>query len=158
MKATTLLLKQHRKLEGIVDALATQTHLRNPLLLELAEELMAHIAIKKTILYPCAQRALDASLRQHHASLDRARAALRLLATPGQDARSFPERLDALKDVVHAHIVLQEETLFPAVERVTDAYSLGRLGERMEAFHAAMLRPKDPAAAKLDPTLLRSSG
>lgn len=151
MKATTLLLKQHRKLEGIVDALETQTHLRNPLLLELAEELMAHIAIEKTLFYPCAQRALDASLRQHHAALDRARVALRSLAEPGLGAALFDEKVAVMKAVLREHVTLQEESLIPAMERVSDAYSLSRLGDRMALFHATMLKTRPSEALRPSP-------
>ena len=147
MKATTLLCQHHRKLEHAVAALASQPQLRRPLLLELAGELMAHIAIEKTILLPCAERALVGSLREHHATLDQARVLLRGLADAVLDDEAFLSCLASMRDVLRAHVEREESDMFPALERVSDEYSLARLGDRMSAFRKAMLKPGEPTAS-----------
>ena len=142
MKATILLSLQHRKLENIVTALGSQPHLRNALLLELADELMAHIAIEKTILLPCAERATGVSLREHHLTLDRARSVLRALADTLLDEEQFAVHLESMREVLQEHVDGEENDLFPALERASDDYSLGRMGDRMSIFRGAMMRPR----------------
>jgi hemerythrin superfamily protein len=138
MKATELLKRQHRKVEAIFDELERARAESSGLLLELANDLAAHMAIEQDLFYP-AVREIDAELVsesfEEHAL---AEIALKRLLKTAPDDQAFDARVAALSDLIHHHVDEEESELFPAVETALGAERLEQLGKKLEeAFDLA---------------------
>ncbi len=142
MKATDLLKKQHRTVETIFKKLLSKGAISSrALLMELADDLAAHMEIEQTILYPVA-RAVDASLvlesYEEHAI---AELALKRLLACGTSDETFKAKVTALRELIQHHVTEEEEELFPKLEKAFEGERLKALGARMEkAFAAAKER------------------
>jgi iron-sulfur cluster repair protein YtfE (RIC family) len=141
MKATQLLKKQHRKVEGIFAKLEKGKGDAAALLSDLANDLAAHMAIEQTIFYPAAKK-LDPEMvseaYQEHAIAELA--LKRLLATESDDP-TFKAKVTALKELIEHHVEEEEEELFPKIEKKMDNDQLDTLGDEMiEAFEEASER------------------
>jgi iron-sulfur cluster repair protein YtfE (RIC family) len=138
MKATALLKKQHRKVEGMFATLEKGKGDVAAVLGQLANDLAAHMAIEQTIFYP-AVREIDAEIvgesYQEHAI---AELALKRLVETTPDDATFHPKLTALKELIEHHVEEEEDELFPAVEEEMENEQLDELGTRMSrAFDAA---------------------
>jgi hemerythrin-like domain-containing protein len=138
MKATALLKKQHRKVEGIFEKLEKGGADSASELTELANDLAAHMAIEQNLFYP-AVRDVDPEMvgesYQEHAIAEIA--LKRLLSTAGDDA-TFAAKVTALKELIEHHVEEEEEELFPKVEDAMAADELESLGSEMaKAFEEA---------------------
>ena len=150
MKATTLLERQHRKVESIFKKLESCDRSdRQPLLDELANDLAAHMAIEHRFFYPLAWATLhraDARCKvdesmilesfEEHALAEVA--LKRLLATKPDDV-SFEARLTALKELIEHHVEEEEADLFPEVEKRVDESELLAVGKQMKVAFADLL-------------------
>jgi hemerythrin-like domain-containing protein len=139
MKATALLKQQHREVESIFETLEKGADDAASQVLELANNLAAHMAIEQDLFYP-AVRDIDgrmvAESYEEHAIAELA--LKRLLATAGDDP-SFAPKVTALKELIEHHVEEEEEELFPNVEDTMDAEQLEALGDEMStAFDEAM--------------------
>jgi hemerythrin superfamily protein len=134
MNATELLEKQHRKVEAIFAKLEDEEKPSDAkeLLVELANDLAAHMTIEQELFYP-AVRAVDSELvaesLEEHALAEVA--LKRLLAA--HSAEAFKARVTALKELIEHHVKEEEEELFPKVDKALDDEKLEALGEEMEA-------------------------
>jgi hemerythrin superfamily protein len=144
MKATRILIEQHRAIEALFDTLAGETRrqARARAASRLAEDLIAHMAGEEAIFYPAVRRLLGeapgrgpgASLgmipdagapADHHFML---RAQLRrVLATHIQEP-AFQPRLEALRLIFAHHVQAEETALFPRVEAAVADSQLETLG------------------------------
>lgn len=135
MKATRILIAQHRAIEALFEELARETRrtARARAASRLTEELIAHMAGEEAIFYPAVRRVLGGTLRAWDTPLvalsDRAgvegsavdthfmlRVQLRrVLATRVQDP-AFEPRSEALRLLFAHHVEAEEKTLFPRVE------------------------------------------
>ena len=158
MKATTLLYRQHRRIAQLAAVLEFEKSMRNPLLLELVEEVMAHVALEHNLFYPAAQRALDVSVDAHRKSHEQAKNALLVLASARTDLKAFVANVQDLRRIVQRHTQLDETTLFPRVERVLDDEALEDLGEEMETFQGTLLSVCGPRAARDPRRVTRAHG
>jgi hemerythrin-like domain-containing protein len=142
MKATDLLKKQHRTVEALFKKLLSNGAVSAPaLVMELADDLAAHMEIEQTILYPAA-RAVDKSLvlesYEEHAI---AELALKRLLACGAGDETFEAKVTALRDLIHHHVEEEEDELFPKLEKALDLARLKAMGKQMEeAFDAAKER------------------
>ena len=141
MKATALLEKQHRKVEGIFKKLEEGKGDGGAQVIELANDLAAHMAIEQQIFYP-AIREIDPDLvaksYQEHAVAELA--LKRLLATSPQDD-TFKAKVTTLKELIEHHVDEEEDELFPAVEKAAGDDVLNDLGKRMKVmFDEAVLQ------------------
>ena len=140
MKATSVLLQQHRHFEYLLAALESNPAPLVPLLDDIARQLDAHLRIKQELFYP-AVAVLDASLvlarYEEHAlcamDLDA------LLATDPSDP-AFTERVHDLRELLSAHMGAEETHLFPAVERMFDRPKLVALGGALSDRFDQLLR------------------
>jgi hemerythrin-like domain-containing protein len=133
MKATSLLEKQHRKVEALFKKLLAGKADPAPLLVELANDLAAHMAIEQDIFYPAIRRVkpdlVEESFEEHAvAELEMKR----LLATSPTEA-AFKARVKTLSELIDHHVEEEEEELFPAVEKALPAEQLVALGKQMKA-------------------------
>jgi hemerythrin superfamily protein len=137
MKATRILIAQHRAIEALFDELARETHrhARARAASRLSEEIIAHMAGEEAIFYPAVQRVLGKSFRGHSTAEGPAadphfmlRAQLRrVLATGVQDA-AFEPRSQALRLLFAHHAEVEETVLFPEVEKALADSQLETLG------------------------------
>jgi len=147
MKATDLLKKQHRTAEAIFKKLLSHGAISAPaLLMELADDLAAHMEIEQKILYPAARavdRALVLESYEEHALAELA--LKRLLACAISD-ETFRAKVTALRELIHHHVEEEEGELFPKLEKAFDAQRLKALGKEMEEAFAAA-KERGPAEA-----------
>jgi hemerythrin superfamily protein len=159
MKATTLLERQHRKVEAIFKKLESGKSDASPLLTELANDLVAHLAIEQTIFYPAVRSVKEDLILEAYEEHAIAELALkRLLATKPEDM-TFKAKVTTLKELILHHVKEEEEELFPRVERALGDEKLDALGKEMKAafdraleggFEAAL--PKTFAKTTADAT------
>jgi hemerythrin-like domain-containing protein len=133
MKATTLLEQQHKRVKLIFKKLENGRAEAGPLLTELANDLVAHMAIEHEIFYPAVE-ALDRDLIseafEEHALGEIA--LKRLLSTDPED-ENFKARVVAAKELIEHHVKEEEEELFPKVEKKLGDERLEELGKQMKA-------------------------
>lgn len=133
MKATTLLEQQHKKVKTLFKKLENGRAEPGPLLTELANDLIAHMAIEHEIFYPAVEAIahdLVAESFEEHALAEIA--LKRLLSTDPQD-ESFAARVVAAKELIEHHVEEEEEELFPKVEKKLGEERLEELGKQMKA-------------------------
>ena len=157
MKATSLLEKQHRKVEALFKKLEGGRSDAAGLVEELATNLVAHMAIEQNIFYPTVRSVKDDLVEESLEEHSIAEFALkRLIATDPDDA-SFAARVTALKELIAHHVKEEEEEMFPAVEAALGEGMFENLGTEMKAaFDEAMsdgpdaLLPKSMAKTTAD--------
>jgi len=159
MKATSLLEKQHRKVEGIFKKLESGKMDASALLTELANDLVGHMAIEQTIFYPAVRSVKEDLILEAYEEHAVAELALkRLLATKPDDV-TFKAKVTTLKELILHHVKEEEEELFPKVEKALGDEKLDALGKEMKAvfeqaveagFEAAL--PKTFAKTTADAT------
>jgi hypothetical protein len=163
MKATDLLLKQHREVDELFEKLedAEPIEKKREIFEELAQTLVAHDAIERELFYPACEKELGAdddilgeSLVEHGVvefCLFR--------ADQRQNADDFGKYITVLKEAVEHHVEEEEESLLPKVKRAMDAERLEKLGDKMEArFEAAMKDDfRGPLRENLDQVLAGST-
>ncbi|WP_437607271.1 hemerythrin domain-containing protein [Sorangium sp. So ce834] len=133
MKATSLLEKQHRKVESIFKQLESGKSDPAPLLAELANELAAHMAIEQESFYPAVRQIKEDLILESYEEHAIAELALkRLLSTDPEDI-SFKARVTTLKELIQHHVEEEEEELFPKVEEAIDEKRLMELGKELKA-------------------------
>lgn len=133
MKATALLEQQHRKVKSIFKKLASGRSDAAPLLEELANDLVAHMAIEHEIFYPAVfslDEDLIAEAFEEHALGE---LALKRLLQTDPDDETFAARVTAAKELIEHHIEEEEEELFPRVEKKLGDERLEQLGKQMKA-------------------------
>jgi hemerythrin-like domain-containing protein len=148
MKATALLVEQHRTIERLLAGLDVDVRCRRNVLLPLAEEVVAHIVVEQRVFYPCVERVLTFDPRRHLDTHRWARATLLRLQNPQIGDAAFSDEVTRLESIIAQHVALEDGALFADVERVVDGYLLERLGDRVRAFHSAMLRADTPSLAR----------
>lgn len=133
MKATSLLEKQHRKVEGIFKKLENGSSDAEPLLTELANDLAAHMAIEQEIFYPAIREVDEDLFLEAYEEHSLAEVSLkRLLGTDPED-ESFQARVTATKELIRHHVEEEEGEMFPKVEAALGEDRLTELGKLMKA-------------------------
>ncbi len=153
MKATTLLERQHRNLQQLCEVVERGgANVRRSLLPQLASDLAAHILVEERVFYPAACAALREQLwltecRSRHVqakrSLDEA------LGSPPESA-AFDLAIADLRAVVELHAEVEEEVLFPMLERALGAHALRGLASAMMQLYHAEIEASSARAASLD--------
>jgi hemerythrin superfamily protein len=133
MKATSLLEKQHRKVEIIFKKLLSDKADAPTWLSPLADDLVAHMVIEQTIFYPAVRSVKEDLILEAYEEHAVAELALkRLLATDTQDV-TFKAKVATLKVLIEHHVKEEEEKLFPQVEKALGEEKLVALGKEMKA-------------------------
>ena len=99
---------------------------------ELANNLVAHMAIEQDILYPAIREVDEKLVNESYEEHALAEVALRRLLATHPDEPVFEARLTALKELIEHHVTEEEEELFPQVEEALDAAVLARLAKAMK--------------------------
>jgi hemerythrin superfamily protein len=132
MKATMLLEKQHRKVEGLFKRLAGGKGDAHALVIMLADDLAAHMVIEQEIFYPAVKRVKKDLVLESYEEHAIAQYALSRLLQTKPSAESFQARVTALKELIEHHVEEEEEDLFPKVNKALGE-ELEPLGRRMKA-------------------------
>ena len=132
MKATTLLEKQHRKVEAIFKKLEAGRADPAPLLEALADDLAGHMAIEQEILYPAARSVDEDLISEAYEEHSLAEIALKRLLETDSDDDAFAARVTATKELIEHHVEEEEATLFPKLEKSLGADQLEELGKAMK--------------------------
>ena len=133
MKATSLLEKQHRKVEAIFKKLSSDKADALTWLSPLADDVVAHMLIEQTIFYPAVRSIKEDVVLESYEEHAIAELALkRLLATDPQDP-TFQAKVATLKELIERHVKEEEEDLFPKVEKALGDEVLEALGKEMKA-------------------------
>jgi iron-sulfur cluster repair protein YtfE (RIC family) len=134
MKATSLLEKQHRKVESIFKKLESGKGDTTALLRELADDLAAHMAIEQKIFYPTVRAANEDLIAESFEEHAVAELALKRLLATAPSAPSFHAKVTTLKELIQHHVEEEEEELFPAVEKKVSEAVLLELGKQMKSM------------------------
>jgi hemerythrin superfamily protein len=160
MKATELLIKQHRLVEELFEQFedADAAGEKREIFEKLAANLVGHDAIEREIFYPACERALGKeddvlgeSLVEHGVvefSLYRADA--------NRTGDDFDKYVTVLKEVVMHHVKEEEKELFPKVRSEMEGPQLEQLGAQMEKrFQEALQEDfREPLQENLEQVLL----
>lgn len=143
MKATELLLNQHRAVEDLFEQFedADSAQAKRDIFEKLAKNLVAHDAIERELFYPACEKelgqdddVLGESLVEHGVvefCLYRADA--------NRTDHDFDKYVTVLQEVVEHHVQEEEKELLPKVKREMGSDELEELGTQMEArFKEAM--------------------
>ena len=136
MKATTLLEQQHRKVKSLFKKLESSRADHAAVLQELANDLIAHMAIEHEIFYPAVegdQHDLVAESFEEHALAELA--IKRLMQSDPQDD-NFSARVTAAKELIEHHVKEEEEEMFPKAEKKLGDDRLEELAKQMKARFA----------------------
>ena len=138
MKATDLLRKQHRELEGLFAKLlkSEDTMLRKSLALEISSMLEIHMTIEETFSYPAYRQVVGSKradglllegYEEHHV-VD-----LLLAELPRAElsAERFEAKMKVLKEILDHHVAEEEREMFPEAERRLEQERLEELGAKM---------------------------
>jgi hypothetical protein len=145
MKATTLLLSQHRRVEQLLDAVERERYVRRSLLENLADDVSATLAMKEMILYPALASALDRP--PQGGENDAIRRALQGCFEAADDDVAFACALADLDDAIAARFLVEERDLFPRVEATVAADDLERLGAKMRRLYREIVEADGDARA-----------
>lgn len=139
MKATKLLERQHRKVEGIFKKLESGRSDPEPLLIELANDLAAHMAIEHRFFYPVACKVDESLILESFEEHALAEIALKRLLASKPGVPTFNARVIALKELIEHHVKEEEEELFPKVEKKIAEAELLTLGKEMKSAFDEMV-------------------
>jgi hypothetical protein len=133
MKATALLLKQHRALERLLTRLGRDKSLRLTLVLQLIEELLTHLSAEDHFfLCPVSDAGISTDVyREEQASV---RNAMLQAVFVEADDEAFDQRLGDLVSAFSHHAEGLENDLLPLVEARLRADHLEAIGDRMQKF------------------------
>jgi iron-sulfur cluster repair protein YtfE (RIC family) len=139
MKATELLTKQHREVERIFMLIESGNGEVTNLVEQLADALVAHMAIEQQLFYPAVQKIdPDLILESFEAHAMAEVGLKRLIAADLMDP-SFKAKVTVLKEMILRHVEEEEEDLFPKVEKTLGKERLEKLGAEMETMFSEAL-------------------
>lgn len=139
MKATELLLNQHREVDKLFEQLeeaedADKKAVRE----ELAQNLVAHSTIEKEILYPAAKQALPDVIGEAYVEHGLVEYTLAQLLSTRANDESFKAKVTVLKEVVTHHVKEEETEMLPKLEGALGDARNEELGAQMEARFEAI--------------------
>ncbi len=132
MKATDLLSQQHRKVKAIFKKLENGRGDAGALLLELANDLAAHMAIEHELFYPAVARLDEFLINESFEEHALGEIAIKRLLTIEPEDDSFKAKVTAARELIEHHADEEEEELFPKVEKAIDSDRLKALGKEMK--------------------------
>jgi hemerythrin-like domain-containing protein len=131
MKATTLLIRQHRKVKAAFKKLQAGKSDPKPLLEEISNDLAAHMAIEQEIFYPAIRQLDEDTVLEAYEEHSLAELALKRLRATDPESEAFRPRAVACWELLEHHIEEEEEELFPKVEQKLGEKVLNELGAAM---------------------------
>jgi hypothetical protein len=146
MKATSILLRRHARVDALLQCVAERPEITEPHLVEVIEEASSYVDLSEEVLYPAVESRLPAALDEERASLERIRLALFDLATCTRSAADLRRGVEIARDALREH-ALRVGALVRSLEQTLDTASLVQVGLEMTGFLAReTLRLGGPAA------------
>ncbi len=137
MKATSLLREQHRRLERLLARVGAEPSLRLPLVLQLVEELMTHLAVEDHFFLCAVADATGIRVDAYRHAQAAVRNAVLQAVFVEDDDEVFADRIGELHLELTRHVRVLERDLFPLVESQVPAADLEAVGARMQAYWEA---------------------
>ena len=142
MKATDLLIEQHREVFRLFEAIEKEEdeEEKKEMFAELAANIVAHDAIEREIFYPACEQAMGLNDDLGEALVEHGVAEFSLYqANEALDKEDFDFKCTVLKEVLEHHIEEEEKEFFPKVQKALGDDTLEVLGDEMERrFEAAL--------------------
>ncbi len=133
MNAIDLLKKQHQTVKDALKSLVDSDSIDNDELLEIADELVAHMVIEEHVFYPRVRQLqpdlVSESFEEH--TVARFELARAIAAKSDEDKKSC---VTVLQELIEHHVEEEEKEMFPKVRSKISSRELETLGERMEAM------------------------
>lgn len=133
MKATELLVNQHREFEQLFEQLESVEEGDEKIVREeLARNLVGHMAIEEEMFYPAMRDAMPERIALAEMEHAAARYALaQLLATPPGDPM-FHAKVAVLDTMIRNHVAMEEKEILPRAENAIGSEQLQQMSRRME--------------------------
>ena len=133
MKATELLVNQHREFEQLFEQLESVEEGDEKIVREeLARNLVGHMTIEEEMFYPAMRDAMPERIALAEIEHAAARYALaQLLATPPGDPM-FHAKVAVLDTMIRNHVAMEEKEILPRAENAIGSEELQQLSRRME--------------------------
>jgi hypothetical protein len=142
MKATELLISQHREVSRLFKAIesASGAAEKRQLFEKLASSLVAHDGIERDIFYPACEEAMGMHELLGEALVEHGMIEFGVYqATEALGDDDFDYKCKVLGEMVEHHVEEEEKEFFPKVEKVLGDEQLSLLGEEMaEGFEDAL--------------------
>jgi hypothetical protein len=152
MKATDLLKKQHREVEGLFKKLekTEQAQQRRKLLDELRANLEAHTTIEEEIFYPAiaelgtkkAEEMVNEANEEHHV----VKLVLRDLPNVDPEDERFEAKITVLSELIEHHVEEEEKEMFKLAQKIGKE-ELADLAERMQSRFEELIGQRGRRAA-----------
>jgi hemerythrin superfamily protein len=141
MKATTVLLHQHKVIRDLFDRVEkAPPRSKRKVFVELAQQLGAHDIVEREILYPAFEAEIDPTHDYWVALAEHGIIEFCLyLAGEAQSPEEFDARMTVLRELVIDHFEEEEEEFFPIVEKGFGEPWLLQLGPDVEQRFAELL-------------------
>lgn len=133
MKATDLLVQQHKKAKTLFKKLESGRGDASALLTELANDLAAHMAIEHELFYPAVINLDEHMVAESFEEHALGEIALKRLLHSSPDDEDFAAKVTAVRELIVHHAEEEEEELFPKVEKAIEEEQLKELGKAMKA-------------------------
>jgi hemerythrin superfamily protein len=146
MNAVTLLKRDHRNVERLLERYRVATRGKRAIVAEITRELSAHMAAEEKELYPVLRQAIEngASLmndaEKEHSE---ARGLLAELPTLEEGSFEMDAKVATLRRAIAHHVSDEEDEIFPKAERSLGDARLNELGARIA--RAKKAAPKHPS-------------
>jgi hypothetical protein len=146
MKATTLLLSQHHRIQRLIDLALSDGNARDIRTSAVIEAVLIHLETEEIVFFPAIERQLSLDLREHRQAHVRARLALFRLATAPTEGDQLEDCIGSLRGIFRDH-ALRESQIVRVLEESLSDTGLRALGEAMQAFQDTSRDLKERALA-----------
>lgn len=160
MKATDLLIKQHRAVEDLFEQFedAEGADEKREIFEKLAANLVAHDAIERELFYPACEKELsdDDEDVLHESLVEHGVVEFSLFrADENRNGEDFDKYVTVLKEIVQHHVEEEESELLPKAKSELEDARLEELGQKMEKRFEQALRSdfREPLRDNLDQVL-----
>lgn len=152
--AVQVLHDQHERITDLFDRVSSPDEDRPKVLKELLQELSAHIAVERSVLYPVVKdKDLgDAELSDHLKSYhDEIEKLLILIERRKYNSPDMPDLVTQMKDLTTAHVSEASGSLLPAMERTMSEAEKAELGTKLANADDVILTHPHPHLASTGP-------
>ena len=154
MDAFTLLEKDHRKVEHLLERYRKATSKKSVIVREITHELSAHMDAEERELYPVLRTAIEdgQSLMQDALKEHReARGLLAELATGEEGSFDMDAKVATLMRAIDHHVKDEEQEIFPKARKSLTKASILEIGSRIARAKKVAPKSPPPSAARNSP-------
>jgi hemerythrin superfamily protein len=152
MNVFTLLKKDHRNVERLLERYRVATRGKRAIVAKITRELSAHMAAEEQELYPVLRHAIESGaslVKDAEKEHSEARGLLAELPALAEGSFEMDAKVATLRGAIAHHVRDEEGEIFPKAERALGSARLNELGTRVaRAKRAAPKAPNRSAARK----------